>query len=365
MRTTLIALSLSLLAPALTLGQSLRVGAGGSYEVFRFRTPAVVNVESIELVTVPLTARARLSNAVAVEALSAWAVGRLVRSDGSESRLAGPTDTELRVLLGLGRGLVTITGIAQLPTGSSALSLEEVDVAGLIAADVLPFRISHWGAGGGFGLNAAVTRRLGEYAAGLSAGYVVARKFEPLDQDAFEYRPGNQLHIRAAVDRTIGTTGKAALVVSWLHSAEDEVDGNNLFRAAPRYEAVGSYAFALNSGAGIVYLGYLRRAGGEYLQVQRILPVEELLFAGTGVEVRVGAGKLRPRVDLRVLRREDGVGQGYTASLGADFEWPIGTLVVIPTARARVGNVLLREAAESAFTGFDIGLGLRFGAINP
>ncbi|MGH7468253.1 MAG: hypothetical protein ACRENP_09730 [Longimicrobiales bacterium] len=359
----IVALVSSACAAASVNGQQTasRLGVGASYENFSFRSPDAVGVETVALFTLPLAARVRLSDALAVEVSSAWASGRLKRADHSESTISGPTDTELRVLLGLGNGLVTITGIAQLPTGSASLSLAEADVAGLIAADVLPFGISNWGSGGGAGLNATFTRALGDYAAGVSVGYVMAREFEPLE-NSFQYRPGNQLSVRGALDRTFANSGKASVVITVLRYAADEIDNANLFQAGNRYEGLASYAFALGSnGAAMVYAGYLHRDEGEFLGTALLLPVEGLLFAGTGLEFPSAAGLLRPRADVRVLRRDNGVGQGYTASAGADLELGSGRLIIVPSLRGRFGNILLREAAKSRFTGFDIGLSVRFG----
>ena len=361
-KRTLTLVAALLCLPAGSYAQSWRVGGGVGYEVFSFGSPADVAVENISLLTVPLAARINLSNAFSIEALTAWASGSVKRANGSETTLSGPTDTELRLLLGLGRGLVTITGIAQLPTGKESLSDEEADLAGFIAADVLPFRISSWGTGGGAGLNATVTRTLGSIGAGFSVGYIMAAEFEPVADDAFTYRPGSQLSVRAAFDRTFASSGKASLVLSFQSYATDQLDGNNLFRSGARYEALGSYAFAIGqSGAGIAYLGFQRRAEGEYIGISRVFPLQNLLYAGWGVELPAGRVLVRPRVDLRMLRREDGVGQGYTASAGADLEVPLRTMSIVPTLRGRFGNVLMRDDAESGFTGVDAGVTLRFG----
>lgn len=338
-----------------------RIGLGAGYERFSFDSPDVVAIESISLFTVPLAARYRVNPNLAFELAGAWASGKLVRVDGSEATLSGLNDTEVRATVGLGRDAVTLTAIALLPTGKESLSEDEADLAGMIAADVLPFRVSNWGTGGGFGMAAAVARPLGSFAGGLSVGYVVAREFEPLAED-FTYRPGNQLEVRAALDRTFGDAGKAAVVFSMLRYQDDELDGSNLFRTGNRYQVVGSYAFAAGaSNAGILYGGYLRREQGEFLDDGRIWPAQDLIFTGIGFELRAGRVLVRPSGDLRVLRRDDAVDQGYTADLGGSLEFPAGGVTLIPSLRGRFGNVVLLEDVESSFTGFELGFALRFG----
>ncbi len=363
-KTGLLALCACLSLPHVAPAQDTRAAVGISFENFSFSSAADVGVKHVSLLTVPLAARVRLSETLAVDVSAAWASGRMERSDDSESSISGPTDTELRVTLGLGRGLVILTGIAQLPTGRESLSFDQADLAGVIAADFLPFRISNWGSGGGAGLNAAVVRSIGQYAAGVSVGYVVAREYEPLDE-SFAYRPGNQLGVRAAIDRTFDGSSKLSLVLSAQRYDADQIEGANLFRAGHRYEAIGTYAFAVGTrGAGLAYVGYLHRNEGEYLDAPLFMPVQALLFMGAGLDTRMGAGLLRPRAELRVLRRDDGIGQGYTISAGADLEQPIGRLTLLPSLRGRFGNIVLREEAESRFTGFELGLGLRFGRAN-
>ncbi|MGH6691055.1 MAG: hypothetical protein ACREF4_10300, partial [Gammaproteobacteria bacterium] len=346
-----------------------RVGVGVNYESFKFDTPADVGIESVSLMTLPFAAQYRVSNALAFELLSAWASGSLVRADDTESTLSGPTDTEVRVVLGFGRDLLTITGAALLPTGSESISEDELDVAGLVAADVLPFRISNWGTGGGAGINATIARALGGFAAGLSVGYVVAREFDPLEEEDFTYRPGNQLSVRAAIDRTFGSAGKAALVLSMQRYDSDEIQlpaEDNLFQSGERYEAVGSYAFAAGAtGAGIVYLGFMHRNQSEFVGEPAVLSAQDLMYGGAGIEFRRGGTLLRPNAEVRVLRRDDGIDQGYTATAGVEAEIPAGGFTVVPRVRGRFGNILVRDDAESAFKGLDLGFAVRFGTSSP
>jgi hypothetical protein len=349
--------------PAAAQPAFLGAGAGVSYESYFFSAADDVGLETLSLVTVPVVARAALTRQLRLELSGAWARGSALLPDGTESTISGPTDTELRLTFDVGNDLLSVTGIALLPTGVETLSGDEVNVAGLIAADVLPFRISNWGTGGGFGASTAIARPFGDFAAGLSVGYVVAQEFQPLAEDEFQYRPGSQLHVRAALDRVIGDAGKAALVLTMQRFQSDEVDGDNLFQSGSRYQAVGSYAFAAgSSGNGIVYAGYLRRDEGNFEDEQSLLPAQDLVYGGAGLELRLGRALVRPAVDLRVLRRDDGTEQGYTATVGGTAEFQAGALTLVPTARGRFGNVLLREDAESGFSGVELGLALRFGS---
>src|SRR5690606_15624935 len=136
------------------------------------------------------------------------AIGTLTRPGGQDSRVAGATDTELRLSYAFGTDRVVVSAIALLPTGLGTLTTEEADAAGAFAADVLPFRVTNWGSGGGFGASTTFAAPLGGFAVGLGLGYVVAREFHLRPGDQFAYRPGNQIHVRAAIDRSFGPAGK-------------------------------------------------------------------------------------------------------------------------------------------------------------
>jgi hypothetical protein len=350
-------------SPALAQPAFTGAGAGIAYESYFFSASDDVALESLSLVTVPVMARVALARSLRLELSSAWARGAAELPDGSETTISGPTDTELRLTFDVGRDLLSFTGIALLPTGVETLSTDEANVAGLIAADVLPFRITNWGTGGGIGASTAIARPFGDFAAGLSVGYVVAQEFQPLAEDEFQYRPGSQLHVRAALDRVIGDAGKVALVLTLQRFQSDEIDGDNLFQTGNRYQATGSYAFAAGAAANaIVYAGYLRRDEGDFAEEPSVLPAQDLFFGGAGLEWPLGRALVRPAVDVRVLRRADGTEQGYTATVGGSADVPVGSLTLAPTARGRFGNVLLRDQAESGFSGVELSLTLRFGS---
>ena len=75
----------------------------------------------------------------------------------------------------------------------------------------------------------------------------------------------------------------------------------------------------------------------------------------------MGRAVFLPGVDARVFRSADGVGQGYATGAGAAMELPLGGITLVPWVRGRFGNVIAREDAESGFSGWDVGLTLRFG----
>jgi hypothetical protein len=338
-----------------------QVGTGARLETYSFATPAAVDFDRVELLTVPVLGRVWLTRNVELRVSSAFARATVQRRDNSEATLSGPTDTEVGLTVAFARDRLRLGVVGVLPTGKAELTAEEMDVAGLIAADVLPFAISSWGSGGGVGVNAAVAVPLDPATSvGLSAGYVVAREYEPLGVESFAYRPGNQLHVRAALDRTFGGAGKGSLQLVYQQFATDESAGANLYQAGDRLQAAGSFAFAAGArGSGLVYAGYLRRQRGRYTDVVRVTPAQDLVYGGAAMRHPLGRVVLVPLADVRVIGNEDGINKGHTIAAGAGVEVPVGAFEVVPLARARFGSLTVRTDQQSSFTGMELGLTLR------
>jgi hypothetical protein len=354
----LVMLTLPLHAAAQTVAP--RIGVGGSFETYSFADPDIIGIESLTLLSAPFAASIALGARAELSVSGAWARAELKRDGGSEATIAGPTDTEVRLTVRLANDVVRLSVVGLAPTGKSGLTIDEADVAGMIAADLLPFRVTSWGSGGGLGGSVAVAHRAGDVGYGGSIGYVVASEFEPID-GGFDYRPGNQLHVRAAVDRTIGTTAKASLQLTYEKYGADQADGANLFRSGDRLQAVASYAFALGSASnGIAYAGYLNRQEGLFDDDRFVVPAENLLFAGAGARLASGRNVFQPQLELRVLGGDEDAGKGYTAGAGISVELPAGNALLVPGARIRIGRVELRPGQESGFTGGELSFTVRF-----
>lgn len=337
---------------------------GLSYESYSFGNSAASGIRSVSLFTVPFAAGATLVNGLEAGIAGAFASGHLVRADGSGSSLQGLTDTQLSLTYQTPGGGVRFTAVGLLPTGHSRQSPGEADVAGIVAADVLPFRITNWGSGGGGGASLALARNLGATNVGVSFGYVVAARFQPLTQSPFYYRPGNQLHVKAAVDRTFGNAGKMSLAVSYQHFSDDQFAGANLYRSGDRLLGTLSYAFAVGArSSGLVYGGLLHRQHGTFLEGGGVENAQNLMLVGGALRVPVGETVIQPRVDVRALSQPGGQGNGFVAGAGASLDWMTSAVTISPVVMARFGSAKVYGGQSTSITGVDIGVGLRFGGM--
>lgn len=339
------------------------IGSGITFQYIGFDNPATARFDNVSLLTVPLAGRASLGERVTLEVGGHWARGHLERADGSSTTIAGLTDATLSASLELGDGAATITGIARVPTGETGYTLRELDVVGVVASDLFPFRISSWGTGGGFGVRAATTRPLGSADATLSVGYFRSGQFDPLEEQLVDYRPGDRLSARAALTFPLGQAGQLGLQGGFRSFADDELQGQDVFESGNRYDALATWSFPVGSDAGFLYGGYQRRSEGRRLQLQEPTAGQDLLLAGAGLRMQVAGIRLRPSVDGRLVEREDGRSEGWGLRAGARAELPVGEATVLPLVRGHVGNVSVdpRPGVDSAFLGFEVGATVRLG----
>lgn len=356
---TIVGLTLALALPTSLTAQTL--SAGATWERYGFGTPAALDIESLTLFSAPFAATLNAGGGVVFRLNGGVARATLSREDGSEATISGLTDTELSAQFLTAGGRLALTAIALLPTGTESLSFEELFVAGAIASDLLPFAVREWGTGGAAGGSLALAQPIGSFATGVSVAYVVAREYDPLTSEEFAYRPGNQLHVRAAIDRVIGRSAKLAFRADWRNFGEDEGDGAGIFQTGDRLQLTGSYDFAIGRSSAITWLGWLSRGEGEYVSPPDVLPSQKLLFAGAGVRTGIGGSVLVPTVELRVLSSDGADRKGHTIGLGTSLETSLSGVSIAPEARFRFGRVRTRDDTESGFTGLYAGMTIRFG----
>ena len=335
--------------------------AGARFESYSFAAPERTGIDRVSLLTVPLAAEARIAGRVRLTLSGAWASARMVRSDGSEATLDGPTDAELRVAVPVVGDWMTVTGALVVPTGKQRLTGDELQVAAVVASDLLPFAISHWGSGTLGGAGVELSPRFGSFGVAVSGGYRAGREYPAFDGGG-AYRPGDETYLLVTLDHASGG-GRAALQGGMHRYAHDGLAGANLYRAGDRYHLTASYAFAGDGRAGgAVYAGLLHRERGAGLNLpSQDLPAQNLGLLGLALRIPVGRGAILPSVDGRIFHSADGVGQGWGAAAGMAAEVPAMGVTLVPSARMRMGEVLVFGDMRSRFTGAELALTLRRG----
>ncbi len=347
--------------PAAAQFSSPEAGTGVRFHHIGFDDPSAASIDNVSLLTVPVAGRVEVGERVTVQLSGHWARGRLERPDGTASTVSGFTDATLSASLEVGDGAATITAVGRLPTGRTGYETGELDVVGVVAADLFPFRISSWGTGGGLGLRASTARELGPVDATLSLGYFRSGQFDLLEERLVDYRPGDRLSARAGLTAPVGEAGQIGLQGGFRWFGDDERRDQAIFESGNRYDVLGTYSFPVGEDAGFLYGGYQRRSEGRRLELQEATAAQDLLLAGAGLRMRTGGILLRPEVDARVVQREDDRSEGWGIRVGGRAEVPMGGTTVLPLLRGHLGNAGIRPGEESDFLGVEVGASVRLG----
>lgn len=373
---TALALAVLALASEAARGQTRLPGAAAAldYTSYTFASPATAGARSVTLVAVPFAARIVAARFISVDASGAVARGTVTDQAGSTTTLSGLTDTDLRATVGIEqeRSAVALTVAAQLPTGHGTLGAAEAAVAGAVASDLLPFRISSWGSGGGGEVELSAVRAGEQGSLGIATSYHTSSSFQPLEELDARYRPGGELRVRVALDRRLVSDRTLALQLSYSRFGEDQWDGTALLRSGQRVLGFASYAAPVAGAVLSTYGGVLYRSGGALadavlrtgvLSGLKAPSSETLLLLGSSARVSWRQATVLPGLDLRLLRREDGTGQGLVVGAGGSAELPVGDggARIVPSARLRLGRLLVAKGSESGIRGVELGLGVRFG----
>lgn len=357
-----------LAAPIAAAGQAGEFAAGGVWQSFSFGNPSDVGIESISLATAPLGLSFRMSSATLLDVRGAWASGSMQRVLGGEVEtieFSGLTDAEISLTQQLLGDAVVASIVGVIPVGAASQTPTEAELSAALASELLPFRIGYWGAGGGVGANLGLARRFGGLGLGLSGGYMLTGEFEPVSGDPLVYRPGNMIRASLAADGNLGINTRLSARVGFQHFAEDQLGGANLFQPGTRIDGLASLGFPVGRlSSGLLYGGFLLRAQGTYLAATGSAPSQDIVFAGSSVRAPLSVGSvLTPTAELRLVRRSDGLGQGYIGGIGTGLEFTTGVATLIPSFKVRVGNTQLLEGSDSGISGFEGGLTVRFGRV--
>jgi hypothetical protein len=197
---------------------------------------------------------------------------------------------------------------------------------------------------------------------GARIGYQMAREYDLLDEGDVMYRPGNQLYVRFGADRSFGAA-RAAAQVTLYHFGKDVMNSQNLYQSGNRIHALLTFVTPFGRmGRAQVYASALQRQRGEFLDGAPSTPSQTVVTVGGGLRQPIGGVVFVPSVDVRLLRRSDGLDQGFMSSAGASLELPAGDVVtLLPSARVRYGTLLVSEGVETNITGFEVATALRFG----
>jgi hypothetical protein len=236
LRSFVVLAALAAAAPLRAQGvweSSARIGP----QIVQYQLGAPVS-EKITEFTLPVYVRIPVTPAFDVDIGTAWTSAQVAGTapGGTVSRLSGLSDTQIRGNYTLGTDFVVLTAGLDLPTGRTAITVDELPAATRIASDFLLFPINGFGAGAGGLGGIAVARPMGEW----NVGFGIAMR-HALPYDAFQdpngnryrFTPGDEYRGRVGVDRPFGT-GRITLGFTYSAFGHDRANGS-VYNTGARY----------------------------------------------------------------------------------------------------------------------------------
>jgi len=175
---------------------------------------------TVNQVTIPLRASFTLFRNVEMNIRTAYAAAN---GDGLEP-LSGLTDTQVgaRFSGAVGKGIVDVSLSASLPTGQTALSLEQLATASTLSLDDYAFATSSFGRGTVLAPGISVALPISETTAvGIGAVYSISSEYTLIQFDSVPYVPGNELLLTAGVDAAMGRIGLVTVEGSYVQYGDD------------------------------------------------------------------------------------------------------------------------------------------------
>ncbi|MDH3271584.1 MAG: hypothetical protein OEN56_09645 [Gemmatimonadota bacterium] len=347
------------------------IGTGVDYLGFSFDDG--LGAGAAQLVMIPVAVRLPVNDRLSFDLFSAYADGR-IEQNGSSLTLSGPIDTSIKASYQATPWAIVSVG-AKIPTGDGTHTGQEALVASVLSTDLLGFRESTWGTGFAVTSSVGVARKVGAFGLGIAAAYAARGSFEPSEGVSLSYQPGNEVRIRAGIDRNFANS-TLTLGATFIDYAQDRVTDDiasdrNLFQAGNRIRLDASYAFRAGGGVWTVYGAGLLRENGD-LRVDIVdetsTPIDSafvqtakqnLIMGGVIGTIGLGGGFVfRPHVDYRLQSREEAngadAGSGWILAAGGDIPLRLFGTEFFPKARVHFGAI-------RSLTGEDVSLlGMEF-----
>lgn len=348
-------LALALTIPAPATGQYM-VGFGADYLGYTFDDG--LGADAAQLLLMPLAVRLPVSNSLTFDIFAAWAEGKVER-DNMTMTLSGPVDTGVKASYQMVPWAI-VSVSANLPTGNSSHTGEEAVVASVLSTDLLSFRETTWGNGLAVTSSLATAVRAGGFGLGIAGAYAARSGFEPSEGVTTSYTPGNEVRVRAGLDRNFGNSTFTA-GATWVSYTQDQIqEGSsaprNLFQAGNRLRFDAAFAFRAGSGIWTLYAADLIRDNGGLLldvvdgggmvvgDTTVVTAKQNLIVGGVIGSVSLGGSFVfRPHIDFKSQSREESdggtAGSGWMLSGGGDIPLRLFGAEFFPKARVYFGSI--------------------------
>lgn len=338
-----------------------RISVLSGAELRTLNFDAGLGIKSVSEFVVPVGVVWPISSRVSVDVGTRYARASRTDEGGASASISGLTDLQARAVVQLVPDVLLLTLGANLPTGKTKLTTEELNVAGAIASDLIPFPVSSFGSGSNFTSGLALAVPLGGWALGLAGSYRVSGNYTPLSDTGATYKAGGETRLRVGLDRLAGQ-GRVSLGFTYSNFTKDEFADSPIFASGDRYISQASWSFPLGNVGVAVYAWDLYRAAGAVPGSLTTTEKQNIFTFGSAASVQVGRNVLRPSFEFRrhMLGVQTLRPAGTLFSVGAKYQMPLGEkLSLLPAARFDGGKITAADGSSVSYRGFSFSVGLR------
>jgi len=371
------ALAAVLLLPAPLLAQGGDISGYAGVEARGVSWKPGVGIKSVNEVAVPFAVVWPASPRLSFDLGGRWASATRTDSVGAKTTLSGLTDIQVRGIYQLVPDLAVLTVSANLPTGTTKISDQQLLTAGAIASDLLPFPVANFGSGFNLTTGLALAVPVQGWALGVAGSYRLNGDYTPFSNTndcpstGCSYKSGGEFRVRAGADRIVGQ-GRLSFGFTFSTFGDDNFGNSPIFQSGKRYIGQGSWAFPVGNASVQIYAWDLYRTAGTLFDTTgaplATTQKRNVLAFGAAGSIQVGRDVLRPQVEYRIHTLGDSTlsSGGRLLSLGLQYQWMLNDrFTLLPSARFDVGSEYALDAngnptSQSAnLTGWSVALMLR------
>ena len=342
----------ALLAASSALAQG-GIGArlGPQFVSYTLGAPSSVTITEM---AVPVFAIVPISSAFTIDVGSAFAMANVkstVNGQDRESKISGPTDTQVRATFNLGSDMVLLTAGINIPTGQSTADTSQQMAAALIGNDFLVLPISSMGSGFGGTGGLAFARPIGQWNLGLGVSVRSGLPFDPYEDasgNRLRYTPGSETRARLGLDHPYGT-GRAAIGVTYSKFSNDKFE-SSIYNTGNRLLTQGYLSDALGGGDYVLSAWNLFRASGT-LADGSATGTESITDVSAAYGLRLGAGRLEPAVSVRSWMQAD-IAASLQSTFSLRYELSGAHFGFSPMAGYTIGKMGATATESSSLSGF-------------
>jgi hypothetical protein len=346
------------LKPERAAAQDPGARLGPQFVSYTLGAPSNVTISET---TIPVFAYLPIGTGITVDIGTAFAMANVkstVSGQTRESRISGPTDTQIRATMNLGSDNVLLTAGINIPTGKATADTSEQMAAALIGNDFLMFPISSMGSGFGGTGGLAFARPVGSWNLGAGVSVRTAMPFDPYIDNAgnkLRYTPGTEMRARVGLDHPYGT-GRASVGFTYSKFGDDEFQ-TSIYNTGDRLLSQGSLSNSIWAGDYPLSAWNLFRSSGT-LADGSPTGAESITDLTAAWGRQVGSGRVEPSLGFRTWMQSD-LPTSLQSTVSLRYEWTSGRMAVSPMAGFTFGSIGATATESASLSGFRAQLTIR------